>query len=196
MWTLGIYSPNYLDIGAHHPFDISNTALMYSRGCRGVNVEANPNLHAAFLAHRPDDINVNVGVASKPGTMPFYMFDETSGLNTFCKDEVDSLLKGNSGLVVRDVKNIAVITLADILKTYCDERPPDFLNVDVEGLDYDVLSSYPFVGCRPAIVCTEAWHHRAEPVIKYMAAVDYRLVTRLAANLIFVAGEHHPRLMK
>ncbi len=42
--NLGIDNPSYLDIGAHHPTNISNTKLFYDAGSRGINVEANPNL--------------------------------------------------------------------------------------------------------------------------------------------------------
>ena len=53
---IGITRPSYLDIGAHDPFKISNTALLYLRGSRGINVEANPRLIEAFRVQRPDDV--------------------------------------------------------------------------------------------------------------------------------------------
>ena len=71
---MGIERPGYLDLGAHHPYVISNTALLYERGSRGVNVEANPALVVAFREVRPDDVTVNVGVGPEQGTRPFYQF--------------------------------------------------------------------------------------------------------------------------
>ena len=47
-------------MGAHHPERISNTKLFYDSGSRGINVEANPELHKIFLEERPEDINLNV----------------------------------------------------------------------------------------------------------------------------------------
>src|SRR5437763_16778861 len=41
---LGINTPSYIDVGAHHPVNISNTALLYERGCRGIKIDANPDL--------------------------------------------------------------------------------------------------------------------------------------------------------
>lgn len=73
---MGIKKPSYIDIGAHHPYEISNTAIFYMNGCRGVNVEANPNLIDEFYKERPDDINICCGVGNHPGKMPFYMIDE------------------------------------------------------------------------------------------------------------------------
>src|ERR1035437_2058923 len=63
----GIAHPSYIDIGANHPYSISNTAIFYENGCRGINVEANPQLIFVFQAARPDDINLNVGIGDKEG---------------------------------------------------------------------------------------------------------------------------------
>src|SRR5438552_1880892 len=77
--------PTYLDIGAHHPINISNTALLYARGSRGVNVEANPNLIDIFRELRPDDITLNLGVGPQRSKRQFYCIDKWSGRNTFNK---------------------------------------------------------------------------------------------------------------
>src|SRR5689334_18987985 len=47
----GIPSPSYIDIGANHPYFINNTAMFYERGCRGINIEANPQLLSAFQTY-------------------------------------------------------------------------------------------------------------------------------------------------
>jgi len=46
----------WLDIGAHHPTYFSNTALFYSQGMRGINIEANPLLILEFYRKRKRDI--------------------------------------------------------------------------------------------------------------------------------------------
>lgn len=45
---LGIARPTYLDVGAHHPQMLSNTALFSATGSTGINVEPDPELFAAF----------------------------------------------------------------------------------------------------------------------------------------------------
>lgn len=59
---LKIKNPTYIDIGAHHPYEISNTAIFYENGCRGVNIEANPILFENFKHERPNDINICCGI--------------------------------------------------------------------------------------------------------------------------------------
>ena len=60
----GIQKPSYIDIGANHPYFLSNTALFYEKGSRGINIEANPQLAENFKTHRPEDINLNIGIDS------------------------------------------------------------------------------------------------------------------------------------
>ena len=68
---LGIATPSYLDIGAHHPFDISNTALLHLSGSTGINIEADPDLIEAFRTS-PDATNLNIGIGAEPGELTFH----------------------------------------------------------------------------------------------------------------------------
>ncbi len=62
---LGIEKPSYIDVGAYDPFIFSNTALFYSKGSRGINIEPDPHLYKTFPKHRKEDINLNVGIGEK-----------------------------------------------------------------------------------------------------------------------------------
>jgi len=50
--ALNIKKPSYIDVGAYHPQHLSNTALLYERGSRGVNIEPDPKLFRYFLRRR------------------------------------------------------------------------------------------------------------------------------------------------
>jgi hypothetical protein len=54
----------YVDIGAYHPFQYSNTQLFYSRGWRGINIEPNPDQFVFFPQYRPQDTNLNLAVGN------------------------------------------------------------------------------------------------------------------------------------
>lgn len=47
LWQLfqGKTTGTYVDIGANHPTELSNTKKFYDAGWRGVTVEPNPKLH-------------------------------------------------------------------------------------------------------------------------------------------------------
>src|SRR5262249_38551597 len=89
---IGVDRPSYLDIGAHHPVNCSNTALLHRRGSRGVNIDANPDVMDAFRRERPQDANINVGVAGTSGSMTFYRIDAFSGRNTFSKEAAEKFV--------------------------------------------------------------------------------------------------------
>lgn len=69
--NLGINTFSWLDIGAHHPFKISNTAAFYKIGLRGINIEGDPKLIKKFYERRPEDINLNVLISNKSGIHTF-----------------------------------------------------------------------------------------------------------------------------
>lgn len=138
--------PSYIDIGAHHPYNISNTALLYRSGCRGVNIEADPELFKLFEAERPDDVSLCFGIGPKEGEAPFY-FMEASGLNTFKKENIaynEWRVEKDTGKkvkeIIRDIKNIRIRTLPDVIEEYCGGRWPDFMSIDIEGMEYESLS--------------------------------------------------------
>ena len=71
-----------IDIGANHPFMLSNTALFYKRGSRGVNIEPNPLQFAEIRRCRREDTNIMAGIGAERSTMPFYVMS-TDTLSTF-----------------------------------------------------------------------------------------------------------------
>lgn len=181
---IGIEKPSYLDVGAHHPETISNTKLLYDRGSRGVNVEANPNLIAEFNRLRPEDKNLNVGVGVVVGKRTFYMYDDSSGRNTFCFSE----MLGLKGLLeVQCEMVLEMVTLDSILKAHCGGRWPDLLCMDIEGLDFEVLDSADFgVDNRPKIICVEVRRQDTYKFRDMMIWRDYFLYCRMGENLFFI----------
>ncbi len=185
---IGIKKPTYLDIGAHHPFDISNTALLYQLGSRGVNIEANPKLMPAFLQHRPDDLNVNIGVATKAGKMKFYMWDDRSGRNTFSEDWSKKLE------VMTEVILLDVIPLAQVVDQYCGGKYPDFMSIDIEGLDYDVLRTADFSKSQPKVICAEVLPKDSDEFCSMMSSKGYYKHSRHSVDLIFVLNEYREKV--
>lgn len=193
-YSLGIEKPSYLDIGAHHPTIISNTALLYKRGCRGINVEPNPNLFTSFTTMRPDDINLNIGVADKSGKLFFYMIDDYSGRNTFDYETACRFCKDNPQFNIRETREIDVLTINDIVARYADGYP-DFLSIDVEGLDESIIDSADFTKSKPKIICVEVINAMEDSssmnrIRKKLEDRGYTSVIRAASNLILVENKY------
>jgi FkbM family methyltransferase len=189
---IGIDKPSYLDIGAHHPKHLSNTTLLYQRGSRGVNVEANPSLFDLFCDERKGDVNVNHGIGPVSGMMKFYMFPGDGGRNTFSVSERDQII--SEGHRVERELPVPVITINDLVRKYCHGKYPHLLTMDIEGLDFSVLESADFNDSKPEVICVETRRHQGERMKTMMSLKGYVCAIRLAENLIFVRSEHYRSL--
>lgn len=192
---LGINHPTYLDIGAHHPNYLSNTALFYKLGARGINIEPDPLLHSAFLKHRPEDVNLNIGISSSPGVLKFYRMQDSS-LSTFSESEARRI-SAEYGIRIIQTFDVEVKAIDNVLRSqqFC----PDFLTIDVEGLDIEILNSYDFDSYRPAVICAEtisfSLHgdgHKNRELWKLMAQKGYWAYADTYINTIFVDEKRIP----
>ncbi|MDB5280359.1 MAG: SAM-dependent methyltransferase [Ferruginibacter sp.] len=173
-WILNIKVPTFMDIGAHHPHNFNNTYIFYKRGCRGVNIEPDPVLFDFIKKMRPEDININKGVGFKTGneTADFYLMS-SKALNTFSREEAERISK-NGNIQINEVKQIELININELMNRYFDKIELDFLSLDVEGLDFDILKSIDFGKYAPKVICVETIEfseHRT--ILKQQATIDF-----------------------
>ncbi|MGI0134335.1 MAG: FkbM family methyltransferase [Candidatus Micrarchaeaceae archaeon] len=183
----------YVDVGAHHPRRFSNTNFFYKRGWRGINIEPSPEGANIFRRQRRRDINLQAGVAEHPGLVTYYCMDD-SALNTFDAELLRQRLD-TTGYRLVDQLEIKVDRLADILKRH---MPPaqkiDFISIDVEGFDLQVLKSNDWKVFRPLCVLVETHCGSLDSVLrgdvyKFMRERDYELYSKTVNTLIFRVTE-------
>lgn len=131
----------YVDVGSFHPFRYSNTYWAYKRGWSGINIEPNRENFKFFEIMRSRDININCGISDIEGERKYYQFEE-SALNTFDCDTVKHYENTGHKQVNNSVK-VKLRRLDNILKENKVKRI-DFLDIDVEGTEMDVLKSIDF----------------------------------------------------
>ena len=141
------YKGFYVDIGAHHPYRLSNTHWAYTRGWSGINIEPNADAIALFEKVRDRDINVNCGIGYEEKTMKYYKFEDAS-FNTFDEGEFAGLR------VPKEVIDVPVLRLETVLDQY-QVNKIDFLDIDVEGLEMQVLQSNNWEKYKPAYILIE-----------------------------------------
>jgi len=183
----------YVDVGAHHPMRFSNTQYFYNRGWSGINIDATPGSMRLFEKYRPRDINIEAAVADGQRELTFFMFTEPA-LNSF--DEELSCSRPRSCSLVGQQK-IVTETLSQIL----EERLPadqaiDFLSVDVEGLDLQVLRSNDWEVFRPRFVLVECHGFDIDTVREnekhqFLTAQGYRFTAKTAHTLIYQNVRDH-----
>ena len=147
----GIDNGFYVDLGCYHPIQYNNTILLYQKGWRGINIDINEFSIKLFNFCRPDDLNLNFAVSDKNGEIDFYYQKKLSLLSTIKKSQSNLVFQGKINM-----KKISSQTLTKVLddSKYKDKQI-DFLDIDVEGADLDVLKSLDFSRYSPKLICVE-----------------------------------------
>ncbi|MDB5764029.1 MAG: putative SAM-dependent methyltransferase [Herminiimonas sp.] len=182
----------FVDIGAHHPVRYSNTYYFYRRGWTGLNVDALPGTANLFRRMRPKDTTIECGIGKEAGSMTYFSFNEPA-LNTFSEQE--AARKNHPPYHVIDKIQLPVMTLAQLLDRHLPEGTDiDFMTVDTEGLDHEVIASNDWTRYRPKIILVELLNTGLEdlagnPTVHLLQRFDYRIFAKTYNTFFFVAKE-------
>ena|ERR1700733_14551923 len=152
---LNIARPTYLDIGTNHPIIGNNTYYFYMRGSKGVCVEPDPGYHALIGKKRGRDVVLQAGIGcEEEAEALLYIFPHPySGWNTFSGEEAINRRK-ESGVAFVNTLKIPLVTINSVIEKHFDPHP-NFISIDVEGMDLDILRSLDFTRFRPEVICAE-----------------------------------------
>ena len=179
----------YVDVGAHHPERYSNTRLLNKKGWRGINIDPDPDAIRLFKKRRPQDINLCVGISRERGEKPFFMFDDPA-VNTFSA-EMAKVWQDGGNIALRETVVVKTAPLREVLAGAVPVGTQiDFLNVDAEGLDMEVLLSNDWERFRPETIAIEDHGFTAEnpaesAVYRFLSEKGYTLVAVMKFSLIF-----------
>ena len=168
----------YVDVGAYHPFNFSNTYSFYKRGWKGLNIEPNPYGYKLLEKYRKRDTNLQLGVSTVEGKLRFIPDSTYSRL----VDPDEELGDDKSTIEVE------VNPLSQILGDHLPEGTEiDFISVDCEGHDLKVLQSNDWTKYRPTFALVEE-HRSAEhsEIIPYMESIGYVHLLRIGLTRLFV----------
>jgi FkbM family methyltransferase len=177
----------YIDVGAHHPMKFSNTYLFYKMGWCGINIDPLPGSMRLFEKNRKRDINLELGVSEKETEMIYYMFEQPA-LNGFSKDLSERRMGENKIIGKKRIKTIPLYKVLD--ENLPKNKKIDFMNIDVEGLDFEVLKSNNWNKYKPDFILIEIHENEVTNVIKssiykYLSNLDYSLVAKTYRTCIF-----------
>lgn len=181
----------YVDVGAHLPDRYSNTAWFYRHGWSGINVEANPDLAAKLRRARRRDVTVNCGVGEGEGEMLFFRFNEPA-VSTFSPELAAEYEARANDWKVIDRIPVSVRSLGGILEEFVpDGTSIDFLSVDVEGMDLEVLRSNDWERFSPTIVLVECHgttcaEVSGDPTGHFMERAGYVAVAKTFSTVVFM----------
>lgn len=178
----------YIDIGAHHPFRFSNTYLFYKKGWRGINIDPMPGMKEDFEKHRPSDINLEIGISKNNEILDYYNFKETA-LNTFSESLANSYIKEEWEL--KNIIKIKTYPLSEIFDKYLTPNCKiDFMTIDIEGLELEVLLENDWIKYRPDILLVEILDFNLSDfsnnlIVNYLNTVGYEIIAKTKNTVFF-----------
>jgi len=179
----------YVDVGANHPTIHSVTKRFYDMGWTGINIEPNRHLFDLLKLERPRDRNLNTGISDKPGSLILRAYTKADGLSTFSKEMQNDYVKSKDKITdeYKDYK-VYVVTLKDIFEEN-KVKTINFMKIDVEGFEYEVIKSNDWNKYRPEVICIEA-NHILKDWTKLLQDFKYTRVFFDGLNDYYVANEH------
>ena len=135
-------------------------------------------------------MNAGVSPDDTKSVMNFYEA-EADVLSTFSEEEMKKLTKMGPKFLGK--KKIKVIGINSILIKYFYNNSLDFLSIDVEGMDLDILHAFDFSLIRPKVICIETISHRSLleqeknlQIIDFLKDKEYFIYADTYINTLFV----------
>ncbi len=139
----------YLDVGAQHPISNNNTYLLYKRGWSGINIDLDKDNINLFNISRPNDLNLNNAISSKESIKELYFYHAKSPINT-----IEKKVSEYQSADVKEIKKIDTTTLNNIINKNRFNKI-DYMNIDVEGHELEVLKGFDLDFFKPDVISVE-----------------------------------------
>lgn len=180
----------YVDIGGNHPVADNVSFKAYLAGWSGLVVEPQAELARRHRAVRPRDAVVSALVGRANGSATFHAVKGMHGLSTMLASGAEALAGGGAAI---EASTLPVHTLTDLVLAHAPDAI-DWLKIDVEGAEADVIAGNDWTRVRPRVLVVEAMHpiaftpsHEAfEPMV---LAAGYHFAFFDGLNRFYVADE-------
>ncbi|MBD5142517.1 MAG: FkbM family methyltransferase [Ruminococcus sp.] len=192
---------NYLDLGANKPIEMSNTYFFYQQGARGVLLEANPLLIPELEQKRSGDIILNQAVTEESNENVIFHVLNLDGLSKI--GDISDILAKNPNAKLMQSVTIKTISVNDIIKNYFQEKAPVILNLDIEGLELEILKNIDFEKYRPLFFIIEMIPYsenlsvgiKNQELLNFMHSKNYLEYAFTGINSIFIDAIQYQTLI-
>ena len=187
----------YIDVGCQHPIKNNNTYILNKKGWKGINIDLDKDNIDLFNISRPNDENINIAISNKISEVELFFYHKKSPINT-----IDKKTSNYQQAKVTEIKKVNTNTLYNVIsKTKYKNSKFDFLSVDVEGHELQVLEGFDFNLYSPDVIVVEyldltlskieVKNQNIENIFKtdlykFLISKKYILVNYIYADLIFV----------
>jgi|GEM_PF-827144 len=153
-YSINITKPTYMDVGAYEPIISNNTYFFYQRGARGLLVEPNVAFTEKLKATRPGDTVLAAGIGITDVAEADYYVMSQPQQSTFDKAHAEKFVR-EKGCKIERVVKMPLININRAMTEHFKGTAPDYLSIDVEGLEFAILKTIDFKRFRPKVICIE-----------------------------------------
>jgi hypothetical protein len=191
--VLGRERGTYVDIGAFHPKWLSNTHLLAKRGWSGVVVDIDAEKVQLCTRVRKRCVGIVAAVAPKgsDAALPIYKFDRLwSEIDTL--SETDALRYRETMGIGFVEEKVDTVSVNDVLaKAVAAFGEVHLLNIDVEGVDEQILGEIDFDTFPVDVVCFEDNERfgGSDASVGLLTSRGYRHVATCGGSHIYARGD-------
>ena len=172
----------YIDVGAYHPYKSSLTYKLFKRGWRGMNIDLSKASIDLFDIARPKDLNICCAISNKTEKKIYF---ENSPIN-----QQNSLIRQNNKQKEIEIESYRL----DELLLSKNLQNPDYLNIDTEGNEMDVLEGIDFKKISPKLITIEEndflkISKTDNKKVKYLNERNYILINIIGVTMFFYKKE-------
>jgi FkbM family methyltransferase len=179
----------FVDIGAHDGVSLSNTFFFESLGWSGICVEANPELARRCAAARPGSRVVHAACGNRAATSTAPLMVATGPEWASTRSFVSTSAENRAQLEQAGIDLVPVEVPCTTMDALLGPEVPtiDFVSIDVEGAELQVLQGFDFTRARPAVLVVEDNSRGTKrEVADFLEAAGYRRALTIGVNDFYV----------
>jgi len=171
----------YVDVGSYHPIKGSLTYNLYKKNWSGINIDLSKISVDLFKISRSQDINLRAAITDYDGKTFYY---ENSPIN-----QQNSMIENSFAKKIE----IDCFKLNTVLDKY-QIKKIDYLNIDAEGNDFKVISTFDFERFKPALVTIEFNSYDFDMLLEsdihtLMKNNGYKLISKFGVTCFYVQSK-------
>jgi FkbM family methyltransferase len=174
----------YIDIGACDGLSGSNTYIFEQIGWEGLCIEPQPDVFNRLKKHRKCDC-YNVAISDKgKETENFYQVEGGDALGRIAEGISDTQKKWMKETgKLKEIK-VRTSTFSEIMNNYSDINHIDFMSIDVEGYEMEVLKTIDFKKWTFGLITIEASH--PDRIRQLLYENNYKVFMETGADILFI----------
>jgi FkbM family methyltransferase len=181
----------YIDIGANEGVLGSNTYIFEQLGWQGICIEPQPDIFLNLKKFRNCDC-YNIAISSQSNeNVEFFKAHGASALSGLNEGMSESHKKWAEEYGKTEIIKVKTMTFNEIMQNYPNIKHIDFMSVDVEGHEMEILKTIDFKRYSFGFLTIEK--NNPEKTKGYMKKNGYKVFMEIGEDVMFIPDEMHNR---